>query len=252
MANFQGLIESAKNRDAQLEEVGIGGFTLLATVRRSFSLTSRAPVNYVEDGSNASDHIVLDPLVLTIEGNVSDIHIRPNPLIELQRRISSQIGVITKYLPLRTQSELSQINSIVNDATNAVRKVNAVIDDGRNAWEFFGNKDSESKGLVEQFIDFIESVHYGKQLINIEMPFRTHDNMRITSSTVDTDNQSNAISFAITAQKFRFFETELAELTDFFPAASIGIGGQDKGEKDKGTQTGEKQEQSLLSYLLGE
>lgn len=251
MANIGQLVESARAREPKLEEVGIGGFTLLARVRESFSLTSRAPTTFLEDGTYAHDQIVNDPMVLTIEGEVSDIHIRRNPALELQRRVTAQIGVITKYLPLRTQSQISKVNALINDASDAARKINAAIDDGRNAWEFFGNKDSQAKGLREQFVDFIESIHYGKQLINIDMPFRTHENMSI-SCTIDYDNINEPLSFVITAQKIRFAQTELAELTDFFPSASIGLGGQDQGEKDKGTQTGEKQEESLLSFLLGE
>lgn len=251
MANIGQLIASARNREPKLEEVGIGGFTLLAIVRQSFSLTSRAPTSYLEDGEYANDHIVNDPLILTIEGEVSDIHIRRNPALELQRRVSAQIGAITKYLPLRTQSQIGKIEALINDAADAARKINAAIEDGRNAWDFFGNKDSQSKGIQEQFIDFIESVFYGKQLINIDMPYRTHKNMSISIS-VDSDNITNSTSFVITAKRLRFAETELAELTDFFPAASIGLGGQEQGEKDKGAQTGEKQEESLLSFILGD
>jgi len=248
MANIGGLLSSALNREPQIEEVGIGGFTLMARVRESFSLNSQAPTTYLEDGTYAHDQIINEPLQLSIEGEVSDIFARKNPKIELQRRVSSQIGVITKYLPLRTQSQISKINAIINDTANAARAINTAIDEGRNAYDFFGNKDTASKGLREQFIDFVESIHYGKQLINIDMPFRTHEQMHLSSIVIDRDNVGSAIKFSITATKIRFNETEVKALTDFFPAASKGIGGQEQIEKDKGVQTGNKNE-SMLFYL---
>lgn len=250
-SNISQLITSVRDRDIEKQEVGIGGFVLLARVRDSFTLSSRAPDAFLEDGSSASDQIVNDPLTLIIEGEVSDIHIRRNPALELQRRVASQVGAITKYAPLRTQSQISRVSALINDAADAVRKIDAIIDDGRNAWEFFGNKDTDSKGLREQFIDFIESIHYGKQLINIDMPFRTHESMRITSIVVNADNIDEPFSFVINAKKIRFASTEVTDITDYFPAASNGIGGQEQQQKDKGAQKGEETSESLLSYLKG-
>lgn len=250
MANIGQLVASARNREVEKQEVGIGGFVLLARVRESFLLTAKAPTTYLEDGSFANDQIVNDPLILTIEGEVSDVHVRRNPRLELQRSVNSQVGRITRYAPLRTQSQLSQISALANAVADVNRQINAAIDDGRNAYEFFGNKDTSAKGIREQFVDFVESMHYGKQLLNIDMPFRTHESMFLTSVTVDADNISEPFSFSITAQKIRFAATEVTDATDFFPAPSVGLGKQEEGTKDKGAQTGEEVPRSFLDFLV--
>ena len=35
-----------------------------------------APENYVEDGSVINDHIINDPITLSISGEVADIHLK--------------------------------------------------------------------------------------------------------------------------------------------------------------------------------
>jgi len=88
------------------EEIGIGGFTALVRVNESTSLTSQAPTIYLEDGSFAQDHIILDPMVLTIDGDVSEIHIKQSAFSEEQSRINANVGVIAQYLPSKTQMQV--------------------------------------------------------------------------------------------------------------------------------------------------
>lgn len=249
MADIKGLFESAEQREPQNIQVGIGGFNLVARVREGFSLTSSSPDSFLEDGSTANDHIVNDPLMLMIEGEAGDIYLRPDINAQRQRDINSNVGRITKYLPLRTQSQISKINGIIAQAS-ATDLIDAAIEDGRNAYEFFGNKDLGSKGIVEQFIDFIEAVHYGKQIINIDMPYRTHKDMRIVSFECDTDNQSRALRFVMRAKKLRYATVEVADIGKFFKKPSPGLKKQNEEEKDKGAQTGEKVDESFLSTIF--
>lgn len=250
MANLSEFIAAARQREPQLEEIGIGGFVLLARVRNSTTLTARAPTTPLEDGSFASDHIVNEPMELIIEGEVSNIHVRPSPQLALQRRLSSEIANISVYAPPRTQAQLSRVEALINDASDAVRAIDDLIDSGRQALEFFGNKDTDSKGLIEQFIDYVESLHYGKQLFSISMPFRVHDNMVMTSVEMDEDNMNDNLGFTLRAQKIRFVETEVADVSEFFPNASSNLNGQQEGESDKGAQAGEEVPRSFLSTVF--
>ena len=56
------------------QEIGIGGFTADVRVNESIQMTSDAPDNYVEDGSVINDHVINNPIVLSIDGEVADIH----------------------------------------------------------------------------------------------------------------------------------------------------------------------------------
>jgi hypothetical protein len=246
MAGVTDFLNRQREGDPK-DEIGIGGFTALARVRERYAYSSSVPNSPVEDGSFRNDHIILNPLILTIEGNVSDIYLRPSPLVRDAQRLLGEVGNVTQFLPARTQAQASRVAAVANDAADAIRRVNAIIRAGQQALRFFGNQDEAAKSNIEQFIDAMEALHLGKQLISIDMPFRRHDNMVITSLTVDRNNEEEALSFSITAQQFRFVQTIFVEVAR--PAA--GTGGQTEAEVAKGVQEGAPAERSLLASLFG-
>ena len=247
MAQVMDFLNRAREGEPK-DEVGIGGFTTLARVRERYAYSASIPNSPVEDGSFRNDHIILNPLVLTIEGNVSDIYLRPAPLVRDAQRALAEVGNVTQFLPSRTQAQASRAAVLVNDVADAIRRVDAVLDAGEQAIRFFGNQDSAAKSNIEQFIDAMEALHLGKQLISIDMPFRRHDNMVITSLSVDRNNEEEALSFSITAQQFRFVQTIFVQVAR---NPSAGTGGQTAPEAAKGVQEGEPVERSLLTSLFG-
>jgi len=60
------------------EEVGIGGFTAFAQISEKFSRSAKVPTTFLEDGSHVNDHIIREPLTVSIEGNVSDVYAQPS------------------------------------------------------------------------------------------------------------------------------------------------------------------------------
>jgi len=237
-----------KRGDTPLEEIGIGGFTTLARVRERYALTAEIPDVPVEDGTSISDHIIHKPKILTIEGDVSDIHLKPSPIIREFQRAQAEIGnLVSQFAPSRTQAQLSKINALATDIDAAIKKGQAVIDAGGQALDYLGLRDSKTKTIQEQFIDAIEALYYGDQLIAIDMPFRQHKNMVITSFTADYDNQENATTFSITAQEMVLAETVTTEVE----TPADGTDGQTKDIVNKGTQTGESTSQSFLFSALG-
>ena len=231
------------------QEIGIGGFTALVRVRESYSLTAEVPVTPVEDGSFVSDHIILEPLTLTIEGNVSDIHLRPSAVTREFTRGLAEIGNVSSlFAPSRTQSQLSRVAALRNEIDDAVRQADAVLDAGTQALDYLGNRDTAGKDLAEQFIESMEALHFGKQVFAIDMPYRRHEGMVITSFQANRNNVPGSTNFTITAQKIRVADLQFVETKT--PAA--GTGGQLDGEKDKGAQEGEDVERSLLSAIFGD
>lgn len=242
--------------DAPIEEVGIGGFRLLARTRQTFTYTSQVPTAYLEDGSSASDHIVLEPLTLQIDGSVSDVYVEPSAAVAALRGVQGAVGNFAGYLPGQTQAQLQKLNGLAAQVLDRARQIDRVIEDGKQALSFLGDqRPEEAVGLRERFIDSMEQLHYGKQLIGISMPFRRFDSMRITSIAFTQDNQTEAISFSISAQKVRMTSTEFVELEEVEAgtrgAASEGLGKQTEAEADKGAQEGEPAARSLLGSISG-
>lgn len=230
------------------KEIGIGNFTALVRVRESYKLTADVPATPVEDGSFINDHIILNPIALSIEGSVSDIHLRQAPIIRDFIRVQAEIGNLSsQYATPRTQSQLNKISALANDAADAVRQLDALVSAGEQAASFFGNKDASSKSLREQFLDQMEALYFGKQAFTIDMPYRQHTNMTITSFTSSTDNTTAETTFTLEASQLRFAELQIVAIA---PSPSSGAGGQLDGETDQGAQEGTPVERSLFGNVV--
>lgn len=252
--------QSQALESSSTEEVGIGGFMLFARVSDSTAYETQAPTSVVEDGSFAGDHLINSPITLNISGDVSDIFLNPPANTATAKRVPT-VGKTESFLPSRTPSQIQRVAKIVNTAQDRFKAIDERIKLGTPATEFSGNK-SLGKPIREQFIDFIESIHYGKQLISISMPYRTHDSMAITGVTITRDNQRNALTFSLTAQKFRIAKTIFANISSLYKAPAPAVKSQTAGVSDKGVQSptsdstpgssaGKKKEKSVLSSIFG-
>ena len=249
-------IEQYLNRRLQgppKEEIGIGGFTTLVRITERYNLSAEAPSTPVEDGSYVNDHIILKPLVLSLTGDVSDVHLRSSPLVSGLRDVTRTIGDLSaQFLPAWTQSQLSRINALANDTLDAVRRIDSAMQSGQTLLNYFsGNRDAESASLQQQFVTAMESLFFGRQVFPVDMPFRRHENMMITNLVLDYDNQTDATKFSLDLQQIQFVESRYAAVESIQPAA--GTNGQTNGVSAQGAQAGEpvEQERSLWSAVLG-
>lgn len=237
-----------QQQQAKKQEVGIAGFTAFVRVSESYRLTADAPISPVEDGSFLNDHIILKPLTITINGDVSDVHVKRSEDVKEYLRAQAEVGnLVSQYAPPATQAQLSKISALANTARDVVIKIENAISAGKQAITYFGNKDTETKGLMEQFIDTMEALHFGKQVISIDMPYRRLENMVITSFTSQTDNEADSISFTIEAQQIMLAGIDFVQVEKPSP----GVNGQLDKMSDKGAQEGSKVEASFAAKIKG-
>lgn len=248
--------ESRALSSSSLEEVGIGGFTLFARVSDQTQYSTASPTSVVEDGSYIGDHLINAPIKITINGDVADVFFNPPVRSASDSRLPT-VGATTSFMPQRTPSQEQRAGQVTDSAGDRRRDINEQISLGTNSGDFIGNK-SGSKPIREQFIDFIESLHYGKQLTTISMPYRIHDSMAINDVTITRDNQRQALTFSLTAQKFRIAKTVFSDVSRFYKKPAPSVKSQTGKTADKGVQSpksgdgaGAKKEKSLLSAVLG-
>jgi len=256
-------IENVLNRERisyPFQQIGIGGFSLFARVNDRLSLKADNPTTYVEDGSPLNDHRVKKPEFLTISGSIGDVYKTPNTLVDRVQAISSNLGQITQYAPQLTPTQLIAAERVANSAVSQINKLENLINAGTQANSLVGNLDNLSKPLGEQFLDAMESIHYGNQLVSIQMPYRVYENMSISSIVIDRSNSSKGISFVIEAEKFRIADLSFvsvdrvttrngtAQRVGANPAESLN--GQGETIKDKGAQEG-RVATSGLSDIFG-
>lgn len=241
---------------ASTEEIGIGGFTFFARVSDTTDYQTDSPTSTVEDGSYIGDHLINAPIKLTISGDVADIFLPGNTPSKSEARLPT-VGQTTSFEPGRTPSQMQWVAQIIDTASDRKREINEQMSSGSNISQLSGNA-SGAKSYREQFIDFIESIHYGKQLVEISMPFRKHDNMAINSVTITRDNQRNALTFALTASKFRVAKTIYVNASQLYRKPAPAVKSQVAGTADKGVQSpasgdgaGAKKQKSVLTAVLG-
>ena len=238
--------------DTDAETVGIGGFTTFAQISEKFSRSAKVPTTFLEDGTHVNDHIIREPLTVSIEGNVSDVFVQPSPVVAALQEAQAQIGNITQYAPARTQAQLSRVSGLVNDFTSAIDKADALIDAAQGAAKYLGLQDSEAQSNIESFLAAMKGLQASDKRIKISSSLGSFANMYITSLEVTRDNQNKAISFNMEAQEIRFAQT-VSMKTSAAQNAAIATAGQTDGETDKGTQEGEEvsTEESFIFSLFG-
>lgn len=193
-----------KKKDEK-QTVGIGGFNLDVRLESSISFNMVAPENYVEDGSVINDHIINDPITISISGEVADIHIKPkfDDFVLETLREKVQFKIINTVL---TKQQQQRIQKVVDKVSDAFKTANKAID----IYDRFINR-NEIKSSVrtsqDDFFDYIESIYLNKKLITIEMPFRNYENMLITSLSISKDNSTNQkLKYSLSAKEIRFAE----------------------------------------------
>ena len=242
---LKGLGEKEK-----VEEVGVAGFKATVVTRQTMEYNASAPTAWLEDGSYANDHIILDPITKTVEGFTGDVFLQSSPALQRYREINSQVGRVSSYLPGRTQAQLGRVNALAASARDALIEVETAVNVGKNALDFIGNQDPE-KPLREKFVDALVSIRDNRQLIPVEFESKVFKNMAIVGLSITRDNERRAVEYEITFKQLRFADTIYTDPANEFPEASPGTDGKIEGSRDKGSQSGEEKPSSLLFNAFG-
>lgn len=243
------MIEDYLNRqiEPEREAVGVDGFKLFARLRETTSYKSRAPVTYLENGSPVQDHIINEPRTITIEGDVGDVYIEKTPIERGVNRVNEVIGQAAEYLPGRTTSQIQKLNGAVNTFRDKIRQIDRAIETGQ---QLLGDE-QEDDTPQEKFIAAMEKAHDSKRLVTIQMAHKTMDMMRITDLSIVKDATGNALRFTLSAIKIRMAEPIYILNSEYKKNPAGSVEDQVGGQKDKGSQSGEEPERSLLDRVIG-
>lgn len=256
-----GLVKNYINgvfKDTLKQEIGIGGFTTFARVNNKTTKKNNVPITYLEDGSFLEDHIIREPITLSIEGNVSDIFIKSSKLSEQARNtiinfrsLETKVREINQYIPTMTDYQDGIISIIDGGLNNALDEADALIEKSQRVANYIGYLADGSN--TTKFIDAMNGIYNSNQTITIEMHDRTYKNMVFTLFETTKDNENNSIDFIIEAQEVRYAVSEVIQVVSSL-SPSETLGGATKNIIDKGVQEGDSissnVEQSILSKLV--
>lgn len=239
MSILDGLTKAQSSGKDTVKNVGIGGFAMFARVSDSTQYPSQVPVDVLEDGSNAADDIINGPLTIKISGVVADVYAdaRPGSSFSLLPDYS-RYGEVIEYIPAKTQQQLQKMNEIADRVEQQILKAKRLADKGADLFGLVGNPTTGgAKGIREQFLDFIEAIYYGKQLISVEVDYRTHENMALSGLTISTDNQTMETKFEANFTKVTFTQLTTAPVEKYFKSPSAAAKSKTAGVANKGVQT---------------
>lgn len=252
MGILDGLVQAQSSGKDTVKKVGIGGFHMFARVSDSTDYPSQVPVDVLEDGSNASDDIINGPVTVRISGVVADVYAdaKPNSSFGLVPDYS-KYGEVLEYIPAKTQQQLQRINEIADRAEQQILKAKRLADKGADLFGLVGSPAAgASKAIREQFLDFIEGIYYGKQLVSVEVNYRTHENMALSGLTISSDNQTEDTKFEATFTKVSFTKLTTAPIEQHFKSPSTAAKSKTAGVANKGAQTPADNSKSSQSKSL--
>lgn len=235
-----------KNEELITEKVGIGGFTMYVSIAESVTKTATVTTNPIESGSNINDHIIKNPISLTIEGEIADVFIETQPLQGTVQNLLAPIGIVQDYLPARTQTQISKVNGLLSNLEDFFDKADKLVNQGTQLYNFFSGAESEQT-ISQKFLTFFDKVYDSNSKIDVNCIDKKFKDMVITSFTTSKINTNN-FSFNITLQNIIEVETTLFKLTK---NASGDARSQGALLADKGTQQAKKIDKSFASSLLG-
>lgn len=238
------LPENPKKSDKQ--EIGIGSFTAYVAVNESELLEATAPDVALEDGSTISDTIFLKPKIISIDGEVADVHQKFSKSDAVYQAVNNVIGQVTPYLPNRINSEIDKIQRLGDTARNAVAGLDDALSKGEQIFNIV-RKENQATSNQQQFLTFIREAHAARELITVETATGVHNDMAIESVQLDTDNTSGKIMFSISLKQIR--KVKILG----FPFAgnpSKGLGGQIDKKVNNGVNQGEEKSPSLFRSLV--
>ncbi|WP_157351265.1 phage baseplate protein [Aliarcobacter butzleri] len=236
-------------KQEETQTIGIAGYKLDVRLKENPTYTTDIPDNYVEDGSYVNDHFVDKPLIVTLEGEVADLHyqeINTNSLID--NLLTDKYARITEnlYPNYRSNQTLQRMNKLMDDVRYS--EVTELANKTGNLYNIFeGGRDKETLN----FMEFIERLQNAKMPVKIETASKTYENMGLISFAPVRDQVTNtAIGYQATFKQVRFAKTILVEVQKMTKNPAKSVKNKVAPKSDKGTVNGEKVQDAKAKELL--
>lgn len=184
---------------------GIGGFMFDVPEDDQLELNSDITDHFTEDNSYINDHIVNQPIEVTVSGFVGELVFTPPDGLEgVLSRLSSRLSVVDGFLGGYLSQQQQSINRTVSQAEQAVANVNQFLDRAQNLIAFFDGEDIEDSRQRQAF-NKLRALWGAQRIMTIQTPWTYLENMAITNITFLQDDVSEDRSdISVTLKQIRF------------------------------------------------
>lgn len=248
MSFVKGLSDSLANTKTK-QEIGIGGFVGFARISESVKYTNIVPVDVLEDGSNATDDILNNPIVVSIEGDVGDIMVADRQFPEIVPKDINSLGEVSALLPAQSQQQfqlLTQINDIARDAILQAERVERI---GQSVYDYVSGDVSGGKTPQQKFVDYVEAIRFSRLPIKLSTTYKNYSNMALTELTINRNNSDGVLKFSASFTQINYTSLVYTAVTKV-STPSPAVSGKTAGQINSGGQNPENNEESVLTALF--
>jgi len=182
---------------------GIAGFVFDIPISEQLQLNSQITDHWLEDNSAIQDHIALEPVRITLTGEVGELIHSKTALETYAQEVLDRLGplgVLTPEQSLSAQRHLSEVSRLKSAATTALNQLDSLA--GMFSDSFGKNYQQEAYLTLSEFRD-------KRGILTVETPWKTFKNMVIESLTFEQDESTKDVTtITATFKQIRLVETQ--------------------------------------------
>ena len=203
------------NGGDNVQVIGIEGFTALIRESEVENYSSEVAENPLESGAKASDHIITEPMTISISGTVANEHVEGIENFGMIGNFIGSTSVVTQYLPPSSQAQATKAKTQIDKGYNTLNKADALIDDGMTIASLLGFE--TAGGNVEQFRTLMIERWSTKTPIKIQFAGSSFQDMAILNLSFQYDNILDNMGFSLELRKLN-----ITDLDSGKPATELG------------------------------
>jgi len=219
-----------------LGAVGIAGYVAGVRIKEEVVRTSTVTSTVVEDGSTIADHIINQPTIITIEGEIGNVEIVAKQKRSHNADYTTAPGIITSFLPERTSVQLTELSNTIDTIDNVIDGIDSV-SDITSIFDLFQPLTTKEEKL--RFYQHFERLYESKSLVDVEMVDKVYKNMAISYFRA-VESGGNYVGYKIILQEVRFAKTLMGQNEELKENPSEAVSTQTQKKKEVGTVSGEE------------
>lgn len=249
MSDFISKLSRARSGPAARldDETNISGWKFSVNKTENLELSSDITDHAIESGSIIHDHVVQQPIRITLSGFIGElVYEGPGPIGRALESMGGAVGSIPGMLGPYSPQALSGVAQTIEKANQIAQRAEAYINTAKNAIDKIksGGKTAQARAYLE-----LEASWKLNDIMTVQTPWQFFERMMIETISVVQEEDSDEISdFTVTLKQITVAKVEETDFSadTFFNSNEI----QKAVEQENGLVDGATTDESVYYKLL--
>lgn len=227
---------------------GIGGFVFDYEGEANLQIQADITDHYAENNTAIQDHIAIHPIKITLKGFIAELVMRkPTGLAGALEQIQNRLTTVPAYLGKYTPGAVATIQKALTTAQNTVNTIDQSLARVKNIVGLF-DKSVLGRTAQEKAYNKLQSLMVTKQLMFVETPYGTFNNMAIESLIMVQDDSTKEWSdITVSLKRLNLVDVQTSTI-DFRAGRNVQ---QSQLPVDKGSTKGTPENVSIAYKVFG-